>query len=246
MTAPLALVNAPIATPIVLLLGGMLNDAQVWAEVRSLLPAPVDVRVADVGQDTSVAAMADRAWTLLVDAPLGQPIVIAGFSLGGYVALQMLMHPQRALHAAVLVSTSAQPESPEAAATRAKTLRAMGRDFAGTTLGIAQWTTHEAGAALLERLHAMMLRVGPAAAARQIQAVTSRADHRERLGQLTVPVTVLCGQQDRVTPPALSQALSGLIPGAIYQPVDNAGHMLPMEQPLAVAQAIAGHLQSLK
>ena len=233
-------------TPVLLLIPGMLNDAELWADVRTQLPAQTDARVADIGSDSSVAAMADRAWALLTDVPPERSIVIAGFSLGGYVALQMLAHPKQPLHsikAALLVSTSAQAETPEAAVARAKTLRAMERDFAATARGIAQWTTHEAEAALVTRIHAMMLRVGVSAAKRQIEAVMSRADHRDRLAKLTVPVTVLCGQQDRVTPPALSHALTDLIPGARYKPVDNAGHMLPMEQPMAVAQAIARSLQ---
>ena len=230
-------------TPVLLLIPGMLNDAALWDDVRCHLPPDTQVRVADVGLDTTVTGMADRAWALLADVPLDTPIVIVGFSMGGYVALQMLAQAQRAVHAAVLMATSAQIESAEAAAGRAKTLRAMERDFAATAQGIAQWTTHEPSAALLERMHAMMLRVGPVSAARQIQAVTSRSDHHDRLTQLSLPVTVLCGLQDRVTPPALSQALADLIPGATFEPVAQAGHMLPLEQPLLVAQAIARHLQ---
>ena len=49
---------------------------------------------------------------------------------------------------------------------------------------------------------------------------------------------MICGQQDRVTPPELSQELAALIPGAQLQLVSNCGHMLPVEQPTHLADAI--------
>ena len=62
--------------------------------------------------------------------------------------------------------------------------------------------------------------------------------HRAALGALQLPVRVLCGDQDRITPPALSEALAATVPGAQLRPVHDAGHMLPLEQPGAVVAAL--------
>jgi len=168
--------------------------------------------------------------------------VLAGFSMGGYVALEMLAKPRRPLAAAGLVSTSARPESPEAAANREKSITAMGRDFGKAMDALLQWSTHEPSADVASRIRATFDRVGGETAIRQNRAVMARADHREALARLSVPVVVVCGRHDRITPPPLSEEMARLIPGAQLQLVEGAGHMLPLEQPASVATALRGLL----
>lgn len=225
--------------PLLLLIPGILNDAALWADVLQQLGPEAQARVADVGQDTTVAAMAARAWQQLDDLPPERPVVLAGFSLGGFVALEMLARPQRPLKAAVLVSTSARCETPESAAGRAKTLQAFERDFPRAVEGIATWASHQPDEPLLQRLRHMMLRVGPEVATRQNLAASQRSDHRAALARLDLPVAVLCGLQDRITPPPLAQDLADTIPGATLEWVPDAGHMLPLERPEPVARALA-------
>lgn len=223
--------------PVLLLVPGMLNDASLWDDVVSLLGPIADVRIASPVQET-VAAMAQAAWALLDDVPVRTPLVLAGFSLGGYVAIEMLARPRRRIDAAALVSTSARTETPEAAASREKTIAAIHKDYARVVDGVARWCTHEPSPALIARLTRMMLDVGTDTAVLQNRAVSTRADHRGALAALSLPVAVLCGEHDRVTPPALSQELAALIPNAQMQQVPGAGHMLPCEKPGAVADAL--------
>ncbi|MDO9439004.1 alpha/beta fold hydrolase [Hydrogenophaga sp.] len=220
----------------VLLLPGMLNDPSLWDAVAAQLGALVDLRrVPTLSQDT-VPAMADAAWKLLADLPPEAPLVIVGFSLGGYVAIDMLARRERAVQAAVLVSTSARPESAEAQANREKTIAGMRKNFERVVDGVAAFVSHQAEAQ--QRIKPMMLGVGAEVAIRQNQAVSQRKDHRAALEKLALPVVVMCGQQDRVTPPELSQELAALIPGAQLQLVSDCGHMLPVEQPTHLADAI--------
>ena len=223
--------------PVLLLVPGMLNDASVWHDVVELLRPHADARIASPLQE-SVPAMAAAAWSLVADVPEQTPVVLAGFSLGGYVAIEMLAHPARRLQAAALVSTSARPETPEGASNREKTSAAMRKDFARVVDGIVQWSTHEPTPQLCVRLKQMMLGLGADAAIRQNGAISARGDHRDALAALSLPVTVLCGQQDRITPPALAQELAALIPGARLQLAEGAGHMLPCERPAVVAAAL--------
>lgn len=221
--------------PVLLLVPGMLNDERVWAGVAQALADVAQVRVARVTTQATIPAMAQDAWALLADLPPETPVVLVGFSMGGYVAIEMLARPQRRLRAAALVATSARPESPQGQAMREKSIAALQGDFARTVQGIAQWGSHEPTSALLQALTAMMLDVGAETAVRQTRAIMARGDHREALARLDLPVHVLCGAADRITPPALSQELAALIPLARFHEIEKAGHMLPLEQPQPVA-----------
>lgn len=227
--------TAATTQPVLLLVPGMLNDERVWAGVAQALADVAQVRVARVTTQATIPAMAQDAWALLADLPPEAPVVLVGFSMGGYVAIEMLARPQRRLRAAALVATSARPESPQGQAQREKSIAALQGDFARTVQGIAQWGSHEPTPALLQALTAMMLDVGAETAVRQTRAIMARGDHREALARLDLPVHVLCGAADRITPPALSQELAALIPHARFHEIEKAGHMLPLEQPQPVA-----------
>jgi pimeloyl-ACP methyl ester carboxylesterase len=224
--------------PLLLLIPGTLNDASIWSDVVAGLADAAEVRIADLTTQSSVAEMASDAWTLVGDADASRPLVIAGFSLGGYVALEMLAAPARPVHGLALVSTSARGEPPDNVAFREKSIRGLERDFPRAVSGTVAFTTHEAPAELVARLEAMMLRVGPEAAVRQTRAVMTRRDHRSTAASLRMPVSVLCGAADRVTPPAWSEELGQLIPHARLRIVKDAAHLLPAEQPREVVQAL--------
>jgi pimeloyl-ACP methyl ester carboxylesterase len=223
--------------PALLLIPGMLNDASLWDEVAADLRGLAELRIAEPVQ-ASIAGMAQAAWALLADLPPDRPVTVAGFSLGGYVAIEMLTHPVRKLRSAALLSTSARPETAEGAASREKTIAAMQRNFDKVITSLAQWNSHEPTPERLARITAMMRRVGLEVAVRQMRAIMARADHRAALARLDVPVTVLCGRQDRTTPPELAGEIAALIPGARCEIIDGAAHMLPIEQPGAVVRAL--------
>ena len=125
----------------------------------------------------------------------------------------------------------------EARAAREKTIAAMGKDFARVVDGILQFATHEPGVDL-QGLRQMMLGVGADTAIRKNRATMARGDHRAALAKLDLPVAVLCGRQDRVTPPALAEELAALVPGARLQLVEGCGHMLPAERPASLVAAL--------
>ena len=77
-----------------------------------------------------------------------------------------------------------------------------------------------------------MARIAPAAYRTGAEAVWL-ADQRDRAEAIRIPTLVLCGSDDRITPPALSTALTRLIPGAHYQAIERAGHLSNIEQPEA-------------
>lgn len=225
-------------TPIALLIPGMLNDARVWADVTDALAGIAEVRIADVLTQDSIAAMARDALALVADVPADRPVVLVGFSMGGYVAGELLATESGRWKAAVLIATSCLPETPEGAAGREMAIAAFRSDFEATIQAVARRGLGRPDEALQARLVPMMRDVGADTAVRQTQAIRGRADRRAELARLALPVQVLCGRKDRVTPPPLSQALADTVPGAVLQWVDDAGHMLPLEHPRLVADAV--------
>ena len=228
-------------SPVMLLIPGMLNDASVWADVLPLLPRDWEVRIADVQTQDSIAAMARDAWAQLADVPAQMPVLLAGFSLGGYVTIEMLVNPERTLSAAALLSTSPLPETDEGRVGRENTTGAMQANFPKVVDGIVKFGCHEATEAVQERVRQMILAVGCETGLRQTRAIMGRSDHRQALSRLTLPMALLCGEHDRVTPPALTHELAQCLPHAQMHIVPGSGHMLPVQQ----AQAVATVLSSL-
>ena len=193
-----------------------------------------------LGYVHSMEDQADMVHSVLHDLKIRKAILV-GHSMGGYVAIDMVARPPRSVAGLVLLDTSPRPESPDGEIVRAKTITAFERNFAKVVENMLAFTTHpdhHQDTALFDTLRAIMLPVGAQAAVRQTRAVAARADHRAQLAALAIPTRVLCGREDKVTPPELSQELADLIPRAQLEWLAQSGHMAPVEQPREVANAI--------
>ena len=225
-----------------LLISGMLNQESIWnsviTNIRERLGDRVHIAVANVLSQPSIPDMASDAWSAFDGIAADTPCYIAGFSMGGYVALEMLAHPRRSLAGAWLISTSVQAESPESSAMREKAIASFQNDFEKTIQATAKWGTFEKTPEQIEPLVAAMRELGPETAIRQTRAIMQRRNLRDALGQLRIPVQVLCGTDDRITPPKLSEDIAALIPGAQLQLVEKSGHMMPFENARLIAESM--------
>ncbi len=214
---------------VLILIPGSLNDARVWEAQIAGLSAHADIRIADITSQESTASMAAA---VLAGAP--QRFALAGFSLGGYVALEVLRIAAPRITGLALISSSARPEHPDAVPGREKMIALAQRDFPRMLGGMRPFmlaAANTGNADLNTRLDEMMVAVGPATFVRQSRAVIGRADSRDLLAGISCPTLIACGREDRVTPPALSEEMAAAIPNARLELVDNAAHMLPMETP---------------
>ena len=229
--------------PVLLLIPGMLNTARIWGRVVPLLQDHADIRIADVTTQASIAEMARDAWALVANVPANKPLVVCGFSMGGYVALELIAtyiiadyaHGTRAT---ALINTSARSETPDGLLMRDKTIQAAERDFERVIQGIAQFGIHKdhhADAALMAETLSIMRDAGPQAAVRQLHAIKARADHRALLPRIQGRALVVSSRGDAVVPPAASEEMAALLPNASLEWLEPAGHMTPLEQPARLA-----------
>jgi 3-oxoadipate enol-lactonase len=152
---------------------------------------------------------------------------VCGLSLGGVVALAMHSAAPDRCASLILADTFAVHPDGQAIYDRslaATDLRAMAD--ARVDVVLAQ----PADPAVRGEVVETMARIDPAAYLIGAQAVWL-ADQRERAGEIRVPALVICGSEDRVTPPALSHELAHLIPGAQYEQIEGAGHLSNLERP---------------
>ena len=225
--------------PVLLLIPGMLNTPAVWAKVVSLLQDVAEVRILNVQTQTSIGEMADDALALMANLPAGQPIVVCGFSMGGFVTIELIADRAHKISAVCLLDTSGRPESAESTVQREKTIAAIERDFDKVASNVSRFATcskTQTNMALMSEILSVLQAVGQSTAIAQNRAIMVRHDHRDALAKLALPVLVVCGKDDQVTPPLLSQELAALIPNAQLKWIEDAGHMVPMEQPAALAE----------
>ena len=234
----------PRATPL-LLLPGILNDARVW---RPLEPVAAErkVVVAKTHLQDSTSAIAAAAIKLM---PPG-PFAVAGFSLGGYVALEVCRQAPRRIAGLALLDSGARADTEESQQNRREMISSLNTGMAAfdqVVGGMASKLLHPDHAedeALLSLLLDMAHHAGQDGFVRQQTAATTRPDRREVLRSVHAPALVLCGEQDRVTPPTLSEEMAGLLPGEVERVIlPQSGHLSTLEQPAAVAEAVARWLE---
>jgi pimeloyl-ACP methyl ester carboxylesterase len=231
--------------PVLLLIPGMSNTPAVWGPARAHLGEGdcLEVRVTDVRAASDIPAMARAGWEALADVPAQRPVLLAGFSMGGYVALQMLADAPRPAQGLALVCSSARPDSPDSAPMRERAIAAASRDYAKYVNSVTQWLlAHDPDVdpALLQAIRADQQAAGAEVTIAQQRAVTQRADQRALLRGLGMPVLAVAGERDQLVPPALSQEVAALAPAGRLEIVPGVGHLLPWEAPQRLGVLLRG------
>lgn len=218
-----------------ILVPGLTCDAEVWAAQVAGLADVAEATVADIVSDDSIPAMAQR---LLDTAP--DRFALAGFSMGGYVAMEVIARAPERVTRLALLDTSSRADSPDYAAVRRAAVRtAHERGFERVLRGSLGLLVHpETDPAIGEAVIAMALRVGIEAFERQQAALLLRNDMLAGVAAVRVPTLVLVGEEDRTTPPGHARDLAAAIPGAVLCKVPRCGHMATLEQPEAVNAAL--------
>ena len=153
---------------------------------------------------------------------------VCGLSLGGVVAIAM--HALGPAACASLILADSFAEHPEGRAIYDRSMRSSESMRVLAESRVDLLLAQPADPAVRREVVETMARIDPAAYRIGAEAVWL-AEQRERVHGIRVPTLVLCGSEDRITPPALSTALTRLIPGAQYAGVERAGHLSNLERP---------------
>ncbi|HHY50004.1 MAG TPA: alpha/beta fold hydrolase [Alphaproteobacteria bacterium] len=187
----------------------------------------------------------ELAGAILADAP--PRFALGGFSMGGYIAFEIMRQaPERVVKLA-LIDTSARPDTAEAIENRRRGIElARGGKLAAAAASTYPNAVHPANIenAAIRQLHLdMALANGPDAYVRQQQAIIGRPDSRPDLPRIKVPTAVIVGDSDRITPPEVAREMADGIAGAVLSVIPGAGHMALVEQPERVREALGAWLE---
>jgi pimeloyl-ACP methyl ester carboxylesterase len=230
--------------PALILLPGLLCDAALWQPQIEALSAYCKPWVAQLTQDESIEAMAAR---VLREAP-AENFAVAGLSMGGYVAIELVRQAPHRVTRLALLDTRARLDTPEETARRLELVRLAEteRGFTPITNRMLPLLIHSdrlQDQALIAMVRGMAGRTGVEAYVGQQHAIMSRPDARETLRQCQCPTLVLCGREDLITPLEMSMEMVVLLPDAQLSVIEDCGHLSTLEKPREVNTALSGWLE---
>lgn len=240
----------------VVFLHGFPHDRTLWSHQRVALAPRVRCIVPDLrgfGESTGVAlaidTFADDTVALLDHLDINEAVV-CGLSMGGYIAMAMWRRHAARVRGLVLCDTRAGADSPEQRVARDALIATVQADgaaaFAESQLEkMVSSDTHAQRPDVVDTMRAMMARQSVSAIIGALQALRDRPDSRATIGSITVPTLVLVGENDALTPPAESQAITAMLlpqTSARVEIIAGAGHVSCIERPAAVTHALADFL----
>jgi pimeloyl-ACP methyl ester carboxylesterase len=227
----------------ILLIPGLTCTPRLYAGQIPVLWQFGPVTVADHRRDDSMAAIARR---ILSAAP--PRFALAGLSMGGYIAFEIMRQAPERVGKLALLDTGARGDTAEQTERRkvviglAKTGRFA--EVPDIAFPVYVHRNRRNDAALKDTLRTMTAETGVEAFLRQQQAIIGRPDSRPGLGAITCPTLVLVGEGDEATPPDLAREIAAGIAGSRLVVIPDSGHLSTLEQPEAVTAALVEWMRS--
>jgi pimeloyl-ACP methyl ester carboxylesterase len=225
------------------LVPGLLCDATVWKPQTKALKKQARIQVADHGELDSLGAMAEA---ILAKAPA--KFAVAGHSMGGRVALEVVRRAASRVTGLALLDTGYTPLPAGVAGEKETAARhellQLARESGMRAVG-QRWLRipmiHEArlqDRRLVDSILQMFERRTPVQFGAQIQALVQRPDAAPLLPMISCPALVLCGKDDAWAPLSAHRVMAQLIPHSTLVAVPECGHMSTMERPDEVSAAL--------
>ncbi|MGL4512281.1 MAG: alpha/beta fold hydrolase [Lacipirellulaceae bacterium] len=198
------------------------------------------------GGDDSLDQYADDVVAALDALGISEPTTVCGFSMGGYVALNLLRrHPER-IGALVLMGTLATADGDAQRATRLKMAE-----------GVHEWGSARVAELMRPKLFgpaapqraidetaAVIAATDPRAIAAAQRAMAARPDSTGLLPSIVIPTLLVAGVDDAISTVEAMRSMAAAIPGSRFEVIDGAGHMTPVEQPQAVSDVLRDFLRA--
>jgi 3-oxoadipate enol-lactonase len=177
-------------------------------------------------------------------------VVVVGLSMGGYVALRALERNPERFRGAVLCDTRSEADSMDAKLRRFAGVATVQADGSGVfadafVKSIFAPSSFSRRKEEIAAIHQIISRTPPLSIAGTLLALAARTDTTPSLVNISVPVLILVGKEDAVTPPAAAEAMHERIRGSELQVIPNAGHLSNLENPSAFNHALVGFLRRI-
>ncbi len=238
----------------VLLLHGFPLDRTLWSPQLAAPALGARLIAPDLpgfGESARIAVPSLDEWAdwcmAFCDALALTRVVVAGLSMGGYLAFSLWRrHPER-ISALVLADTRAGADSDEGRAKRLamqEMARAKGVDAVADAMitGMVGKTTRETRPKVVAFLDEMMRGASVDGVSDALDAMRTRADSTATLATITVPTLIICGAEDALTPVKESEAMHLAIPDSQLGVIPGAGHASNIEHPAAFNALLSGFL----
>jgi pimeloyl-ACP methyl ester carboxylesterase len=196
----------------------------------------------------SIPTMASAVSELLDGLSVREPVVLAGLSMGGYVAFEVVRQFPKRVRALGLFSTRAVADTPDQRENRLKAAEQIRREGLGPLanamlpklLGRTTLSTHPSVA---EAITEQILSNDPGGVADSLLAMAQRRDSTSLLSSIACPTLVVAGGEDAFIPATEAEGLQRQIPGAHLEVIARAGHLVNVEQPAAFQASVERFLQ---
>jgi len=169
-----------------------------------------------------------------------EPADVVALSMGGYAALALWeRHPQVVRTLSLLDTRSGEDSEEGRTGRRQMAEQVADRGTASLVDGLAAaMLARGASVAARARLRGMIEATAPETVVAALEGMARRPDRTGLLATISVPTLVLAGEEDRLAPPAVAEAMAALIPDSTLVIVPGAGHMAPVEAPDQVSEAL--------
>ena len=248
-----------MSQPAVLLLHGFPFDHSMWrhqldalSRWQSVAPDLRGAGAAEAPASPDEYSMTSYARDLVrfLDERQVETAVVCGLSMGGYITFELLRQVSKRVCGAILCNTKATADTPEAkrgrdalaARARAQGATAVAQDLVPKLLSGA---TRERQPHVVQEVTEMIERQPVAGIVGALHALRERPDSTPLLGRIRVPVLVVAGEDDQITPAEGMREMAKAIAGAEFVLIPEAGHLAPLEQPTQVNAAITAFLRQL-
>ena len=227
-------------------LPGLLEDADAFrSQIDAIGPRATCV-VADLTRSETIA---DLARDVLAQAETHSGMLsIAGHSMGGYVALELMRQAPERIERLALLNTNARPDSPESTQNRQRLMALAERDFPAVIRALVPKLLLDRhlddALGMVGVVTGMALAAGKEAFLRQERAIIGRIDSRPHLARIRCPTLVVAARDDQLMPVEILEELARGIPGARFAIVEECGHMASIERPAEVSKLLVDWLST--
>jgi pimeloyl-ACP methyl ester carboxylesterase len=197
----------------------------------------------------SMDTMADDLAALVLQLGAGR-VVVCGLSMGGYITFALLRRHPGLVRALVLCDTKPEPDTEEIRRGRMQSAaRVKGEGTSSVVEAmlprVLSQNTLRGNTAVRDEVRGIMESASPAGVISALRAMAGRPDSRPLLRNITVPVQVIVGVDDQITPAGEAQLMARAIPGARIAVIPEAGHLPNVENTAAFNRALAEFLETL-